>query len=87
MDKEEHLKTAVSDTPTPEYYRERIKVWLGKTRFKRKFLGGIDEADVWRKLQELDELYEEALRLERVRYDELLAASLRCGNGGADHEA
>ncbi|MEE0691296.1 MAG: hypothetical protein U0M33_00085 [Lachnospiraceae bacterium] len=32
----------------------------------------MDEADVWKKIQELNNLYEEALRWERKRYDLLL---------------
>jgi hypothetical protein len=32
----------------------------------------VDEADVWKKIQELNQLYDEALRWERKRYDLLL---------------
>lgn len=87
MDNTEHRKITDFDTSTPKYYEEWIKDWFSKTKFKRKFLGGIDEADVWRKLKELDELYEEALRHERVRYDELLAKSSQCENERLEHEA
>ena len=34
--------------------------------------GGVDEADVWKKLEELNGLYDEALLAERVRYDTLI---------------
>ncbi|MFR1945918.1 hypothetical protein [Faecalimonas umbilicata] len=40
-------------------------------KFKKR-LFGVDEADVWKKIQELNHLYEEALAWERKRYDLLL---------------
>ena len=55
----------------------RIQAWLKQVRFKRTLLGGVDEADLWKKLAELNSLYEAALSAERARYDALLAE--RCG--------
>ena len=55
----------------------RIQTWLKQVRFKRTLLGGVDEADQWKKLAELNSLYEAALSAERARYDALLAE--RCG--------
>lgn len=49
----------------------RIATYLDKLKFKKR-LFGVDEADVWKKIQELNNLYEEALRWERKRYDLLL---------------
>ena len=53
--------------------QERIKKWLKQVRFKRVFVGGVDEADMWKKIAELNSLYEAALSAERARYDALLA--------------
>lgn len=53
--------------------------WLNTTKFKRKMFGGVDEADVWRKIEELTALYEKAVAAERVRYDTLLKEQRRRG--------
>ena len=53
--------------------QERIKKWLKQVRFKKVFFGGVDEADMWKKIAELNSLYEAALSAERARYDALLA--------------
>ena len=50
---------------------DSIRQWLKKVRF-RKSLFGVDEADVWKKISELNSLYETALIAERGRYDALL---------------
>lgn len=49
----------------------RITEYLEQLKFKKRFFGA-DEADVWKKIQELNHLYEEALAWERKRYDFLL---------------
>ena len=56
----------------------RIQKWLKQVRFQKTFFGGVDEADVWKKIAELNTLYEAALSAERARYDALLAQ--RCGS-------
>ncbi len=48
----------------PKYestHHEAIIGWLCRVKFKRRLFGGIDEADVWRKIEELNALYEAAL--------------------------
>lgn len=49
-----------------------ITNWLGEVRFRKQLFGGVNEEDVWKKIQQLDELYAEALKEERIRYDALL---------------
>ena len=49
-----------------------IADWLSKVRFRRQLIGGLDERSVWNRIKELNMLYEEALRAERIRYDSLL---------------
>lgn len=51
---------------------EDIIQWIKNLKFKRKLLGGVDEADVLKKIEELNSLYEAALLSERARYDTLL---------------
>lgn len=50
----------------------KIAKWLKKLRFRKKFLGGVSELDVWKKIGELNAMYEAALTAERVRYDALI---------------
>ena len=52
--------------------QRRIQKWLRQVHFQRALLGGLREADVWKKLGELNVLYEAALSAERARYDALL---------------
>lgn len=54
--------------------QEKIIDWLEKVKFDKQFIGGVNEEDVWKKIQELNEMYEAALRAERIRYDVLLEA-------------
>lgn len=49
-----------------------ITEYLSKLRFKPSLFGGVDKADVWRKIEKLNGLYEDLLRAERLRYDALL---------------
>lgn len=51
----------------PEF--RKIASWLSKVRFKKKAFGGLDPVDVWKKIEELNRYYENALLAERVRYD------------------
>lgn len=44
-----------------EKYFDEIKQWLQSVSFKRAKFGGVDEADVWKKIDELNSLYEKAL--------------------------
>lgn len=76
-----HMKNArKNNQPTPEAARSeplnfeqaRIRQWLQQVRFRRAVVGGVSEADVWKKLGELNGLYEAALAAERARYDALL---------------
>lgn len=60
------------ENASPEPQLDNVRKWLKTVRFKKSFIGGVDEADVWKKISELNSLYEAALAAERVRYDALL---------------
>ena len=45
-----------------------------KVKFRKNLLGGVDEVQMWKKLEELYGLYENAIRAERARYNALLEA-------------
>ena len=49
--------------------------WYKTVKFRKKLLGGVDEAAMWKKLEELYALYEAAIRAERTRYNVLLETS------------
>lgn len=59
-------------TETLNQEHRKMLGWLRGVRFRRVLFGGVDEADVWRKIGELNALYEAALRAERAMYDALL---------------
>lgn len=51
---------------------QEIRKWLKQVKFRSRLIGGVDETDVWKKIDELNALYEKALVAERARYDALL---------------
>ena len=52
--------------------QQHMIAWLKKVRFRKQFFGGVSERDVWKKLDELNSMYNLALIAERARYDALL---------------
>jgi len=54
--------------------REELEIikWLKEVRFRKQLFGGVNEQDVWKKIEKLNEMYEAALKAERIRYDVLL---------------
>jgi hypothetical protein len=52
--------------------QEKIAQWLKEVKFRRKLLGGVNEQEVWKKIEELNKMYADALKAERLRYDVLL---------------
>mgnify|MGYP007010038817 FL=1 len=65
------------DTKPVNREHERLLEWFRTVRFKRTLIGGINEVQLWKKLAELNEIYEAALRAERARYDALIEAFAR----------
>lgn len=51
---------------------QKMLEWLKTVKFKRSLVNGVDEVDVWRKLEELNNLYEASLIAERAGYEALL---------------
>lgn len=60
--------------------QEKLIEWMQTVKFQKVLIGGVDEAQVWRKLEELNQLYDAAIRAERVRYDALLGAHKEASN-------
>lgn len=54
------------------YHHKQIAEWLKKLHFRKQFFGGVSEKDVWKKIDELNDMYEVALAAERVRYETMI---------------
>lgn len=52
--------------------KNEIAEWLENIRFRKQFFGGVSEQDVWKKIGELNDMYQVALKAERVRYDTMI---------------
>ena len=63
---------------------ERIAGWLKQVKFRKRIIGGVDEADVWKKISELNDMYTQGLIAERARYDALLAERETAKGGEAE---
>lgn len=68
--KPQRLAGAEETCISPE--QEAIIRWFRTVKFRKNLLGGVDEAAMWKKLEELYALYEAAIRAERTRYNVLL---------------
>ena len=68
----EAYKKRIADTPSLNAEHDKLIQWFQTVRFREKLFGGIDEVYLWRRLEELNRLYESALTAERARYDALL---------------
>ena len=66
--------------------KEKIAQWMEKVRFRKKFFGGVSEQDVWKKIEELNKMYEASLEAERVRYDTLIDHYKKTGKESLDSE-
>ncbi len=52
--------------------QKEIADWLNTVKFQHVRFGGIDEADVWKKIEELNRMYEKMLIAERSKYETLI---------------
>lgn len=71
---ENPLNPGKSGKDPPMWRSEKEKMiaeWLEKLHFRRA-LFGVSERDVWKKLDELNGMYQQLLLAERIRYDTLL---------------
>ena len=68
------MQAAEPDPDRVALSREQLKIsrWLKKLKFRRVLFGGVSEQDVWKRMNELNSLYEVALAAERARCDALI---------------
>ena len=64
----------IADKEKEVLNQEQLSIihWLQTVKFRKQIIGGVNEEDVWKKIHQLNEMYEAALRAERIRYDALL---------------
>jgi len=62
----------IAETEKMSREQKKIGKWLKQVKFRKALLGGVDERDVWKKIGELNEMYNVALAAERARFDALL---------------
>ena len=60
-------------TEALNHEHEKLKVWFRTVRFRIVLFGGVVEIHLWKKLEELNQIYETSLSAERARYDALIA--------------
>ena len=60
-------------TEALNHEHEKLKEWFRTVRFRKVLFGGVDEVHLWKKLEELNQIYEISLSAERARYDALIA--------------
>ena len=59
--------------PLPENpYQQKIADWLKKMKLRKEIFGGVNERQVWKRIGELNEMYQQMLAIERARYELLL---------------
>lgn len=51
---------------------DNIEKFLKDLKFKKQTIGGVSEAEVLAKIQQLSDLYAEAFRNQEIRYETLL---------------
>lgn len=60
-------------TEALNHEHEKLKEWFRTVRFRKVLFGGVDEVHLWKKLEELNQIYENSLSAERARCDALIA--------------
>lgn len=59
-------------TKALNHEQEKLRQWFQEVKFRKVLFGGVDEIQLWKKLEELNQIYETSLSAERARYDALL---------------
>lgn len=52
--------------------KKSISDLLAKMKFKKKLIGGVDELDVWKNIEALQEEYERQLDLQAQKYQAVI---------------
>lgn len=49
-----------------------MQSWLENVKFRKQLIGGVNEADLWKKINELNRLYQQAFHDQEIYYRALL---------------
>ena len=66
---DENMDDHFSDYQELNKEQKVIANWLENLKFRKQLVGGVSEYDVWKKIIELNAMYEGALKAERIRCD------------------
>lgn len=69
-----------TNTKALNHEQEKLRQWFQEVKFRKVLFGGVDEIQLWKKLEELNQIYETSLSAERACYDALLADHQRSCN-------
>ena len=69
-----------TNTKALNHEKEKMRKWFEEVKLRKVMFGGVDEIQLWKKLEELNQIYETSLSAERARYDALLADHQRSCN-------
>ena len=69
-----------TNTKALNHEQEKLRQGFQEVKFRKVLFGGVDEIQLWKKLEELNQIYETSLSAERARYDALLADHQRSCN-------
>ena len=72
MSTEKKMTSSVGRPPNVPRSRtmEDVAEYISKMRFKKKLFGGVDEADVWRQIEELHREYEAVFLAREIRREQ-----------------
>lgn len=65
-------ESIVAEANPMNHMEVQILKWLQSVKFRKATFGGVEEADLWKKLGELYDLFHQAISAERARYEGLL---------------
>lgn len=65
-------ESIANDADSINHVEVQILKWMQTVRFRHMTFGGVDEADLWKKMSELYDLFHQAVSAERARYEGLL---------------
>ena len=69
-----------AETQALNHEHEKLLKWFQTVEFRKVLIGGVDEAHLFKKLEELNQIYDSVISAERARYDALLEAHTKASS-------
>lgn len=51
---------------------QKLRDFISDLKFKKKLIGGVDEVDVWKKIEEMHKEYERLYQIQQERYEAII---------------